>query len=102
MSGMSEKKPRRPFHETIVDQLREDGLFFSDILIPIGRLLMATKIPKNHDAIIAAWQERCEELIDEEDPFFPIVLADLRQQKEEAEAEAKAKEAAQREWLDAT
>jgi len=90
MSG-TEKTSRRPFHETIVDQIKKIGTH-RHRLWQFGELIMATKIPKNHDAIIAAWQEWCDEFADEEDPFFADVLADLRQQKEEAEAEAKVKE----------
>ncbi|MEK7541185.1 MAG: hypothetical protein AAB529_03070 [Patescibacteria group bacterium] len=101
MSGTSEKKPRRPFHETIVDQIQGETSYAEDLDF-LGQLIMVTKIPKNHDAIIAAWQERCDELAEEEDPFFAEVLADLLQQKQEAEAEAKAKEAAQREWSGVT
>ena len=101
-SGKTEKKARRPFHETLVDQIREETVF-SDDLIWLGRLIMATKIPRNHDAIIEAWQRRCVELVDEEIDFFYIdVLNDLREQKKEAEAEAKAKEEAQHEWSEAT
>lgn len=101
MSGKTEKKPRRPFYETIVDQLKNTNINWYT-LGPFGELIMATKITKNHDAIIAVWQARCDELADEEDSFFAEVLADLRQQKEEAEKEARAKEAAQREWSGTT
>jgi hypothetical protein len=101
-SGKTEKKVRRPFHETIVDQIREETTF-SDDLAWLGRLIMATKIPKNHDAIIVAWQTRCLELVDEEIDFFFInVLNDLREQKKEAEAEAKVREESLREWSNAT
>jgi hypothetical protein len=90
---MSETKKRRPFHETIVDHIREE--LDVDDLDSFGRLIMATKIPKNHDAIISAWEKRCRG-IDDADGFLRFdVLADLLLQRKEAEAEAKAKEQAQ-------
>ena len=77
---------RRPFHETIVDQIRDETSDAYDDLDVLGRLIMATKIPKNHDAIIAAWKERIKET-DDEDGFLASVLADLDVQKQEAAAE---------------
>jgi hypothetical protein len=82
---MSEVKKvtKRPFHETIVDAVTEAHPIDLSIL---AWLTMATKIPKGHDEIIAAWEKR--------EPNAPKgstianVLADLREQKQEAEAEA--------------
>lgn len=45
----------RPFYETVVDVIRYAT---SSQLVTIGQLLKITRIPKNHQAIIDAWQER--------------------------------------------
>lgn len=77
----------RPFHETIVDAIANIEDFHEfDALV---RLLKETKIPKNHDAIIAALEERRVDMGFEHS--FSDVFASLEDQKREAEAEAKAK-----------
>lgn len=87
---MSEKVERRPFHETIVDYI-ECYTDYEEDLAPLGDLLMATKIPKNHDAIIAAWKKTIEGVADE-NGFLTSVLADIEEQKREAEAKTQCKQ----------
>ena len=53
---------------------------------------MATKIPKDHDKIIAAWKEI---LPNPEGSIVADAIADLLEQKKEAEAEAQAKKQTQ-------
>lgn len=43
---------QKPFHESIVDALYQSP---QKSLACLGNLIMATKIPKNHDQIIEAW-----------------------------------------------
>ena len=89
---MSETKKvaRRPFHETIVDRIRATraGSEFNCL----AQLIMATKIPKDHDKIIAAWKEI---LPKPEGSIVADAIIDLLEQKKEAEVEAKVKEQAQ-------
>jgi len=46
----------RPFHETIVDAIREAT---GTEMHCLARLIKRTVIPKDHGRISAAWQERC-------------------------------------------
>jgi hypothetical protein len=73
---------RRPFHETIVDFIREASGFseFSNL----ASFLIDTKIPKNHDAIIDAWTAK----VGKGSCFYIDVISALEEQKCEAEAEA--------------
>ena len=86
----TEKVARRPFHETIVDRIRATraGSEFNCL----AQLIMATKIPKDHDKIIAAWKEI---LPNSEDSIVADAIADLLEQKKESEAEEQAKKQAQ-------
>lgn len=78
------KQNRRPFHETIVFTIRQ--AYSRRDLGLLARLIKSTKIPKNHDAIIAAWNERLEEMGQgEEDLGVP---AELLEQKQESEQKA--------------
>lgn len=80
---------RRPFHETIVDAIKRAHVIE---LQPLALLIVDTKIPKNHDAILAAWEQRLKEVgWDPKDTSVPAVLLE---QKQEAAEEAKAKERA--------
>lgn len=82
---------RRPFHETIVDTIRE----MTPVNIPlVARLIMATKIPRGHDEIIAAWKE--QETYLRENGFSlkgnpQSLFDDIEEQKQEAMAEGKPK-----------
>lgn len=84
MQGATEKKP---FHETIVEAIRRAS---SVELGCLATLIKATKIPKNHDAIIAAWNERRQAICWGGNDLH--LLADLLGQKREAEEKEKAKE----------
>jgi DNA-directed RNA polymerase alpha subunit len=53
MSGKTEK--RHPFHETIVNAIREATRDQMEIL---AALMKSTIITKNHEVIIAAWERR--------------------------------------------
>ena len=52
---MTEQEMKRPFHETVVEAIQQAS---SAGLVCLGTLIRATKIPKGHDEIIAAWNER--------------------------------------------
>jgi len=52
-------KQRRPFHESIVDAIRRAS--YNDMRC-LGRLISETKIPKGHDEILAAWNQRLHTL----------------------------------------
>jgi len=43
----------KPFHESIVDALYQAPRAYVSCL---GRLILNTKIPKNHDVILGAWK----------------------------------------------
>jgi len=49
---MSENN-QKPFHESIVDALYQAP---EKHLACLGNLIIATKIPKNHDQIVEAWR----------------------------------------------
>ncbi|MBI3088977.1 MAG: hypothetical protein HYY99_01845 [Candidatus Colwellbacteria bacterium] len=74
----------RPFHETIVDAIA-DASFYE--LASLGRLIIKTKIPENHAAIIAAWEKASSH-----NNLPDGVVANLLQ-KQEAAKKAKQKEA---------
>jgi hypothetical protein len=85
---------RRPFHETLVEVMR--GFVGSDVAaLPLVALIKLTKIPKNHDEIIVAWQDLMKRLhFSEEWDIFGVV-EDLNRQKREAEAEVRQKHEAE-------
>ncbi len=84
----TEKPTKRPFHETIVDAIYHiDSSVDFAVLAP---LIKATKIPKGHDEIIAAWNDRSNLLGHAGKDLFGVV-ADLRKQKQEATAKETAK-----------
>ena len=70
----------KPFHETIVRIIRNETAYDSDMAI-LQKLIMATRIPKNHDAIAMEWKETC--VLHHRNPR--AVLNYLAQQKQEAE-----------------
>lgn len=85
---------RKPFHESIVDALDasiERGMAPGYEIQTLARLITSTKIPKNHDAIIVAWQNLTKNIIDNYG-FYALVVADLMEQKQEAEAKKAAKQ----------
>jgi hypothetical protein len=45
----------KPFHESILGIIEKAGLLDLGL---IGNIIIATKVPKGHDEIIAAWQAR--------------------------------------------
>lgn len=53
---MKPETEQRPFHETIVDAIRQAS---STQLECLATLIKATKVPKGHDEIIAAWKAMC-------------------------------------------
>ncbi len=84
---LTEQTVTRPFHESIVDALRKAR--GDRELSPLLYLLRMTKIPKNHDAIIAAWDERRREMgwLGSD---YDRVTEGLLQQKQEAEKQPEA------------
>ncbi len=73
---------RKPFHKSIVDAIRRAT---PERLLGLEELVMATKIPKNHDGILEALTARTAALGFTQ---YPGVLDSLREQKEEVEATA--------------
>ena len=53
------KNKFRPFHETILNAIRQATVAGIHALAP---LVIETIIPENHDEILSAWKERCQEL----------------------------------------
>ena len=82
------KKEPKPFHEAVVETIfccPRPKLEF------LASIITATKIPRNHDYIISAWQTRAEEMgWDEEDNYG--VIAHVLAQKEESEKKSGAPE----------
>lgn len=50
-------KEQKPFHESVVDFIERAS---EEQLRAIITLLHSTKIPKNHDQILAVWKKRCD------------------------------------------
>lgn len=90
----TEKAERRPFHETIVDAINRAAS--SAELAVLAPLIKGTKIPKGHDEIIAAWNDRLN-LLGGTRRHDYNVPADLLEQKQEAAEKEKAKEKEQTE-----
>ncbi|TSC91040.1 MAG: hypothetical protein G01um10142_150 [Parcubacteria group bacterium Gr01-1014_2] len=94
-------KQRRPFHESIVEAIRCAS--YSDMMC-LGMLINETKIPKGHDEILAAWQERVlgpwdghlvvglGDLESLQTLNIPVGLLEEKQEAEKKEEEKKAKE----------
>ena len=83
----TEKAAKRSFHETIIEAIRRAST--SDLEC-LAALIKATKIPKGHDEIIAAWNQRRQEMAwGDVDLGVP---ADLFEQKQEAATAAEKKE----------
>lgn len=74
----------RPFHETVVEAIHRAS---SAELGCLALLINATRIPKNHDEIIAAWNRRRESIGWEGENVFDVVT-NVLEQKQEAEAQA--------------
>ena len=72
---------RRPFHESIIQAIHWASS--EELRYCVARIIKMTKIPKGHDEIIEAWNQRRRELnwSDNEDLGVP---ADLLEQKREA------------------
>ena len=82
----TEKAERRPFHETIVDAIRSTN--YHNELGCLIRLISVTKIPKGHDEIIAALEEKCRTIYhDGWESAVAGVKTGLLEQKAEAERE---------------
>lgn len=91
---MSEKVVRKPFHESVISVI--ENMVTADEIDLVVFLIEKTKIPKNHDAIIAALSKRWPLInAEEKERFVPGFLVDLVkilvEQKQEAEVEAEAK-----------
>lgn len=81
---------RRPSHETIVDLIEHAR---PEELELVAWYIKMTKIPKGVDKVIAAWEKKHKEVGDHHE-LFADTLANLEEQKEEAEAEEAAKKKA--------
>lgn len=78
------RRKRQPFHETIIGAINR--AFSSLELINLGELIITTEIPQGHDKIIEAWVQagmRHSKIY--ESAFYNAVIADLCDQKAEAE-----------------
>lgn len=82
----TEEKKYRPFHESVIEIIQ---IASYEELTCIGMILRSTKIPKNHDAIIEAWQKRRNKV--RTTPLSDVglgVVENLLEQKRIAESEA--------------
>lgn len=77
MNGETQQE-ERPFHETIVDAIGDAVTLGS-----LGDLIVRTKIPKNHDAIIEAWERALEQLEQADEAGIIGVLLKKKQRAEE-------------------
>jgi hypothetical protein len=85
---------RKPFHESIIDVLNNYKARPGDeylLLNFLGKLLRATKIPKGHNDLIAAWQGFIRRNWGYFDDFWGVVDV-LIEQRQEAEAKKAAKQ----------
>ena len=83
------KKRWLPLHEWLVARIKNSSIWK---MSEIGSQIMEIKIPKDHiDEIIKVWKERCKELYLVENDHLLNVVADLLEQKKEAEEKASAK-----------
>ena len=81
---------RLPFHETIEQAIRTTKT--GNGLNLIAWLLMQTKIPKGHDEIVAAIKESIPGVgLSGLRSFWDAVIADVLEQKRDAEVEARQK-----------
>lgn len=93
---MEEKKP---FHETIIGAIESidvklPGVY--DQLYLLARLIKATKIPANHDAISKVWVKKCKE----RSMVATLGVVDhLIEQRRVAEEEARQKQERERRLL---
>lgn len=78
----------KPFHESIVDALN-DADSAADVSILGQKMIMKTKIPKNHDAIVEAWEKACMRVGINDD--HSLVANSVREQQRDEEAKAAAK-----------
>lgn len=89
----TEQIATRPFHETIVEAIRRAS---SAELECLATLIKATEVPKGHDEIIAAWNERIGALLFGCDNDFGVPTsllaqkqANMKKAEEEEEEEEK-------------
>lgn len=73
----------KPFHETIVVAIKDAS---TTGLACLASLIKTTKIPKGHDEIIVAWNERRKKLFCEDEDLG--VPANLLEQKQAISAES--------------
>lgn len=66
----------KPFHESIVEAINDAPDVAA--LNTLGALILGTKIPKNHDAIIEAWEQRAEALR-YNNPVIPMAIREQAQ-----------------------
>lgn len=76
--------PTRPFHKTVIGLINSIDLPAE--LCHIANFLIATKLPKNHDAVIEAWRQRLAGSGLDDAQFGVIPF--LEEQKREAEEKA--------------
>ena len=77
MQTTTEKVATRPFHETIVEAIRRAS---DTDLLCLATLIKATKVPKGHNEIISAWNERRKALCwGDEDFDVPVSLLEQKQ-----------------------
>ena len=77
---------RRPFHKTLAEAIRTTNT--GEGLNLLGWFILETIIPKGHDEIVSAIRESIPGA-DNDDSLWGAVVADVLEQKREAEAEAK-------------
>jgi hypothetical protein len=88
---VSEKIGLKPFHESIIDAINNvdpDDATYHTRLHLLANVILSTKIPKDHDEIIAAWQAKAARFRLNEDLG---VVESLMVQKRAAEEAARKK-----------
>jgi hypothetical protein len=76
--------PARPYHESVIILINSICLLAE--FPRIADFLIATKLPKNHDAVIEAWRQRLTDSNLDDAQFGVIPF--LEEQKREAEEKA--------------
>lgn len=99
---MSDKVEKKPFHEAIVDFI--NGAECLATLKDVVNLLAITEVPKNHDVIIAALDDRRLELADRDLQEVHKVCASLYQEAEQKaatqrQAPVETAEEARKSWI---
>ena len=81
----NDKTGQKPFHESIVETIERA---YAPAFESLAHLIKMTKIPKNHDAIVAAWQERIGEVGLNSDLGVPASVLEQKEAERKKKMEA--------------